>query len=42
MFGNTHCAVRWKMVSCSTSGATVGAIWNPVAPAPMSATFLPR
>ena len=32
MFGNIHCAVRWKTVSCATSSAIVGAIWKPLAP----------
>ena len=36
-----HCAVRWKIDSDSTRSAMVGAIWNPLAPAPMSAKRLP-
>ena len=33
--------MRWKIVSCATSGAIVGAIWKPLAPAPIIATRLP-
>ncbi|MDF2583794.1 MAG: hypothetical protein K0R33_2437, partial [Mycobacterium sp.] len=39
--GNIHCAVRWNTVRCSTLSAMAGAIWNPLAPAPISATRLP-
>ena len=42
MLGNIHWAVRWKMSRCSTSGAIVGAIWKPEAPAPIWATRLPE
>jgi hypothetical protein len=33
--------VRWNTVSCSTVSAIVGAIWNPLAPAPTSANRVP-
>ena len=36
-----HCGVRWKMARCATCSAMVGAIWNPVAPAPTSAKRAP-
>ena len=40
-FGMIHWAVRWKMVSCSTSGAMAGPIWKPLAPAPTRANLVP-
>ena len=40
-FGRHQIGVRWKTVSCSTSGAIAGITWIAEAPVPMTATRLP-
>ena len=40
--GITHGGVRWKRVSCATSGWMAGTIWMAEAPVPITATRLPR
>ena len=40
--GNIHWAVRWKTVRLSTPSAMAGAIWKPLAPAPIMATLCPE
>ena len=39
--GTIHGGVRWKTVSCATTGAIRGTNWIALAPVPMTATCLP-